>query len=328
MRFSSVVVSFATLVSQYTLVTGESLRGNQLPSKKTPYRGKIHVVPAKAHGEENKDRRDLYEGRPDVLRQNVTTPITGTVFNDLNKNGQQDAGEPGIQGVMVSDGMNVVLTDAKGGYELPTPSEEDAMNGISIFVTKPAGYQVPVNEDMVPQFYYHHKPAGSPLSVHGRPFRYGGLPPTGPLPEAINFPLAETEDVQTFKIIVAGDSQTYSSNEVGYLRDSLVKDVAGMDGLQALFVDGDIMGDELSHYPRYKNVMSLTNIPTYYGAGNHDVDYDSPSYPHSHDTFKREMGPNYYSYDIGQVHFVVMDDIYYPCTPDMNMDGLHSFCDE
>ena len=36
------------------------------------------------------------------------------------------------------------------------------------------------------------------------------------------------------------------------------------------------------------------------------------------------MGPEYYSFDIGKVHFVVLDDVKYPCTPEEdNLDGLH-----
>ena len=41
----------------------------------------------------------------------------GTVFEDRNGNGRLDAGEPGIEGVRVSDGLDVVTTDADGQYD-------------------------------------------------------------------------------------------------------------------------------------------------------------------------------------------------------------------
>jgi hypothetical protein len=214
----SVALPFSVLLVQSaSTAIAAQLRGKQ--ADKSPYRGQVHVV----RGPDDQEHRHLFEGGPDVVTSPNEGPIFGTVFNDANQNGVQDSDETGIEGVMVSDGLNVVLTDANGAYELPSPTEEMSMEGFSVFVTKPAGYDVPVNEAMVPQFHYHHKPKGTPMSVHGRPFRFGGLPPTGPLPTQINFPLAETADVQQFKVIVSGDPQTYSNNEIGFMRDSIVK---------------------------------------------------------------------------------------------------------
>jgi hypothetical protein len=252
--------------------------------------------------------------------------LVGFVFEDLNRDGKyQKKHEPGIPDVMVSDGNNVVLTDAQGMYQLPLPNAEDEARGITIFVTKPAGYEVPVDRDNVPQFSYVHKPDGSPLNVRGEPFRFGGLDPTGPLPWRINFPLIKGENKYRFKIVVSGDTQAYSNTELGYLRDTLARELAGMkDELEAVIIEGDVMGDDLSLYPRFKQIMSVAGSPQYYVPGNHDLDFDAATDAHSFDTFRREWGPEYYSFDIGDVHFVVLDDVKYPCTPDEdNLDGLH-----
>ena len=40
------------------------------------------------------------------------------VLEDLNGDGRRDDGEPGLPGVRVSNGRDVVETDSKGGYEL------------------------------------------------------------------------------------------------------------------------------------------------------------------------------------------------------------------
>jgi hypothetical protein len=77
---------------------------------------------------------------------------------------------------MVSNGREVVKTDKQDFYQLP------AYDGMSVFVTKPADYKVPVDEYKIPQFSYHHMPDGSPE------LRFGGLKATGALPEAVNFP--------------------------------------------------------------------------------------------------------------------------------------------
>ncbi len=252
------------------------------------------------------------------------THIRGQVFEDRNRDGRRQSNEPGIEGVMVSDGLHVVKTNASGNYQLPLPSRADERAGISIFITKPAGYDVPVDDDNIPQFFYHHKPNGSPRNVRGERFRYGGLPRTGDLPARINFPLVKGEKKLRFKIVVSGDTQTYSNNEIGYLRDTLAREVAAMEDVEAIIVEGDVMGDDLSLFPRYKRVLSLADSPQYYVPGNHDLDFDAPSNDHSFDTYRREWGPTYYSFDIGDVHFIGLDDVRYPCTPEEdNQDGLH-----
>lgn len=244
--------------------------------------------------------------------------VSGIVFHDLNRNGQQDSGEPGVAGVAVSNGFEVTSTDADGRYRLPAKAA--GLEAFTVFITKPAGYDVPVDADNVPQFFYNHKPSGSP------PLRFGGLPPTGAQPEAINFPLVAGDNARTFKIAVSGDPQPYSNNEVGYVRDALANELSLRDDLAFVMIEGDIMGDDLGLYPRFKNIMKAAGIPQYYVPGNHDLDIDATDDTHSFDTFKREWGPTYYSFDMGLVHFVVLDNVRYPCTPEDNRDGRHPMC--
>ncbi|MEM1150047.1 MAG: metallophosphoesterase N-terminal domain-containing protein, partial [Pseudomonadota bacterium] len=121
-----------------------------------------------------------YVAGPEIIRgtRDGADTVRGTVFEDVNQNGRRDASEPGLAGVKVSNGRDVVETSADGDYALPARSD------MSVFVIQPSGFQVPHDENWVPQIAYEHKPAGSP-----KPLRYGGLPSTGALPEAINFPL-------------------------------------------------------------------------------------------------------------------------------------------
>ena len=272
------------------------------------YFGEIHVVPADP--------------------ANPAKAIKGTVFYDRNRNGVQNGSEEGLAGVLVSDGLNVVKTDSEGRYTLPLPTAEEEEGGVSIFVTKPRNFQTPVDQDYVPQFSYMHKPAGSPLNVRGETFRYGGLAPTGPLPKEINFPLFRQRERDNFKIAVSGDTQAYSGRELSFFRDSVIKELAERDDIAAYIIEGDVMGDDLSLYPRYKEVVSAIEAPQYYVPGNHDLDFDTDSDLHSFDTFRREWGPEYYSFDIGNVHFVVLDDVFYPCLADQNPRGRHGGCDD
>ncbi|MCB1745257.1 MAG: hypothetical protein KDK91_33120, partial [Gammaproteobacteria bacterium] len=97
----------------------------------------------------------------------------GTVFLDRNGNGERDAREPGIRGVSVSNGVDVVRTDRDGRYSIALPEES------ILFITKPAEYEVPVDENNLPQFYYIHYPMGTPMVAD---FQYPVIEPTGPLP--------------------------------------------------------------------------------------------------------------------------------------------------
>lgn len=245
--------------------------------------------------------------------------VQGVVFDDADRDGHHAPTEPGVPGVSVSNGREVVRTDGLGRYELP------AYENMTVFVTKPEGYEVPLDEDNVPQFFYHHLPDGSP------DLRFGGLPPTGPLPQAVNFPLARTVATGRFDCAIIGDTQTYSNRELGYLRDGVVADLAARDDLGqcgALIV-GDVVGDDLGLYPRLKDVMGLARVPIRAVPGNHDLDFDAGTDEHSFDTYRREIGPEYYSYDVGQVHFVGLDNVRYPCTPEVdNADGEHPFCSD
>ena len=119
-----------------------------------------------------------YIGQVEIIRSagDGRTSATGTVFIDANRNAKFDVGEVGLVDVQVSNGREVVLTDADGRYELP------AYDDMDLFVTKPAGYAPPVNAQMIPQFSYAHKTNGSPE------LQNGGIPATGPYPKAVNFP--------------------------------------------------------------------------------------------------------------------------------------------
>lgn len=253
----------------------------------------------------------------------------GIVFEDKNRDGKRQSSEPGIAGVMVSNGRDVVVTDDRGHYEVPNLVDFGPKKAsMPVFVTKPAGYEVPVDKDNIPQFAYIHIPEGTPLNMRGEPFRFGGLKPSGPMPDRINFPLLKGEDKKNFTMVFSGDTQTYSNAEIGYMRDSLVKELAAMSHLEAVVVEGDVVGDDLGLYGRYKEVMSASGAPLYLVAGNHDMDFDAATDEHSLDTFQREWGPANYSFDIGDVHFIVLDNLDYPCKAEANADGLHPGCDD
>lgn len=223
----------------------------------------------------------------------------GIVFEDINRNGILDKGEKGIPDVIVSNQSDVVQTDKSGHFRLPLRKES------IIFVTKPAGYNLPLDKNNLPQFYYIHQPAGSPSGL-----KYKGIAPTGKRPRSIHFPLIKANVEDTFEVIVVGDPQTKTRKELNFFRDDIV---APMMGTQARFylALGDIMYDDLNLYDYMIPLVGQIGIPVYHVMGNHDMNYRVPGNRYEAETFKRIHGPDYFSFNYGSVHFVVLNTIKY-----------------
>jgi hypothetical protein len=223
----------------------------------------------------------------------------GRVFEDLNSNGKLDAGEPGIAGCRVSDGMTIVVTDERGDYQLEIGEEA------VIFITKPKGYATPVDQHQLPRFYYIHQPNGSPPAM-----RYPGITPTGPLPDEINFPLIAQEEPRRFEVILFSDTQPQTEAEIDYIRDDFVAELIGTEAKFGMTL-GDILFDDKSFYPRLNAILAQIGIPWYNVPGNHDVNFEANDDRYALETFKHYFGPPYYSFEYGDVLFVVLDNIEY-----------------
>ena len=224
---------------------------------------------------------------------------SGRVFLDSNKNGLLNAGERGIAGVRVSNGLDVVTTNDEGRYTLPIDEQS------IIFITKPRDYAIPVNAHMLPQFYYIHQPAGSPAGM-----RYDGIAPTGPLPKQIDFPLIERQESAQFEAILFADPQPQTQRELDYIRDDVVAELIDTQAAFGMTL-GDILYDDLSMFPRYNALIAQIGIPWYNVPGNHELNFEADSDEHSLETFKKFFGPPYYAFEYADALFVVLDNIDY-----------------
>ena len=227
--------------------------------------------------------------------------VSGIVYENRSGSVHRQASDPGIAGVLVSNGRDVIKTDADGRYTLPL---ED---GSVIFVIKPSGYAVPVDADMLPRFYYIHQPAGTPQNLN---LRYRGIDPTGPLPDSLDFPLRKVDEPQKFDVIVFTDPQPESQVEVNFIRDDVVNALIGAKAAFGM-TTGDIMFDDLSLYPRLNRIIGQIGLPWYNIGGNHDLNYEAPGAKYSRETFKRTYGPNYYAFEYGGALFLMLDNVNY-----------------
>lgn len=243
-----------------------------------------------------------------LLTQQLTLPLyaqkqlaKGTVYLDSNENGIFEVTEEGIAGVKVSNGLDVTKTNSKGQYEIELPAES------ILFISKPATYQVPLNDVQLPQFYYSHYPNGTPNVAE---WKWPVIKPTGPLPETINFPLLNGAVPDSFKAMGFADPQTSTDEELDMMRKDII-DALFDNPYEAEFglVAGDIVNDNLALYERHNRLMSQIGIPMWNVPGNHDLNPESPNYEYASQTFKSVFGPDYYSFDYGKVHFLALNNV-------------------
>ena len=232
---------------------------------------------------------------------NAQQIIKGYVFEDSNNNGRKDRNESGIPNVAVSNGRDVNITDHNGFYSL-TVNE-----GNTVFVIKPSGYMTPVDEYFIPEFYYHYKPSGSPEE-----FEFEGVGPTGEIPRSVDFALYQQDESEDFSIVVFGDPQPYSIQDMDYFTQKIVHDVKAKDNTLFGISLGDIVGDDLDLLPVYKERMRHLELPWYNVMGNHDMNFDAPVDELSDETFEMNFGSANYAFNYGDAHFIILDNILYP----------------
>ncbi|MDH5643604.1 MAG: calcineurin-like phosphoesterase C-terminal domain-containing protein, partial [Gemmatimonadota bacterium] len=121
---------------------------------------------------------------------------------------------------------------------------------------------------------------------------------------------------ESHSFLVLADPQTHDSQEMGQFHSETVPDVRetvrSLDAAEVFGIAcGDIMYDDLSLYPEYERAVREMGVPFFQVVGNHDLDLTAQSDLASTRTFSSHFGPRYYSFNRGQVHFVVLDDVMY-----------------
>lgn len=231
---------------------------------------------------------------------NAQPASSGYVYDDSNRNGKKDRNEKGIPGVAVSNGQEVILTDSDGKYELPVGTDQ------IIFVIKPAGYTVPTDSNMLPSFYYIHKPSGSPE------LGFPGVAPTGKLPKSTDFPLFKTGEDDQFSVLLFGDPQAYTLEEIDFFRLGIVDELEGIKNISFGLSVGDLVGDNLDLFKPYIQAVKNIGVPWYNVFGNHDMNFDATADSLADETFEAHFGPASYAMNYGKTHFIILDDILYP----------------
>ncbi len=221
---------------------------------------------------------------------------TGRVFLDANANGRRDMGEAGVAGAKVSNGRQVVPTDADGRYRIAVE------NGDTLFVVKPAGYAVPFDARGLPLFYRHHFPKAAPALKHGAMPRSDA--------RRADFALLPARDAETsFDVLALTDPQVNDAREVGYFAQQIVAPILRQPPARLAVVMGDIVNDQPAQYPALIAELARAKLPWLIAPGNHDVDPDAASEIDTTLTFRRHFGPDSYAWEEPGAAFVVLDDV-------------------
>lgn len=224
----------------------------------------------------------------------------GTVFHDADGDRVRGRREPGIAGVAVSNGVDVVITDQKGNFRIPV--SDDAI----IFVIKPGNYRYPVDENNLPQFYYIHKPEGSPK------LEFAGVPPTGPLPDRIDFGLLTGSESEQFRIIVFSDPQPQIPEHIDFYERAIVEELIGVQGFEFGITLGDLVGDNPSFFEPLNRATARIGLPWFHVFGNHDMNFDATVAQHIDESFENVYGPATFAFNQGRVHFIILNSVIYP----------------
>ena len=225
-----------------------------------------------------------------------TEIVTIDVKPGMNLVGKITDGTSPIEGVVVTDGFTVTTTDKDGIYQLAANTDSARFVSISV----PAEYEIPLDNMGIPQMYKRIEMLGyDKLPAIQRDFVLTkGVKKT-------NFTLVALADVQ---IGTAADFSLLQKSETGKIKEyvsSLNQPVYGISL-------GDLVWDNIPFFANYRNEISKINIPIFQLVGNHDHDqYVSNNDYNATLQYEKFFGPTYYSYNIGDCHFVVLDDVYF-----------------
>lgn len=203
-----------------------------------------------------------------------------------------DTDGKGIADVVVTDGYNVVTTDAEGVYQVVRHA-----NAKFVYISVPSEYEIPETKGYGSYAGFYERIDESSLSQRS------------------DFFLTKRSEVSDeFTIFGVGDPQPSSIADTERFRNETVEDLRqeaakiGAARAKVAISLGDHGAGSNTVKEGYqetiKKLLGATGLPFYVTVGNHDKS-DGTADDGEH--FSEIYGPLYYSFNVGEVHFVCLD---------------------
>jgi len=216
----------------------------------------------------------------------------------MNVKGCVSCQNQGIANVVVSDGVEVTQTDANGIFYLNSGKK----NGY-VFISVPSNYEV-ATKDVFPQFFQY---ISSDLSTINQ----------------CDFELEAVDNSNHVVLLMADIHLANVNNDLVQFKNGFYPDIKNLaleyqnSGTRVYGLTLGDMSFDLYWYdtgfslPNYMESMENIGFPVLHTMGNHDNDPRKAPDFIAESTFKTLIGPTYYSFNIGKVHYVVLDAVEY-----------------
>lgn len=206
-----------------------------------------------------------------LLCTTLSAAYTGRVFIDKNNNNVFDSGEKPLSGIMVSDGLNVVKTEKDGRFTLPGHEKERF-----IFITTPSGYKTDNRH-----YIRIDKSTAS--------YDFGLQPYNAGIRKDGSHSYIQITDTEIFN---TQGHEDWINN---------LRNYAANEEVAFIMHTGDICYENgLKEHIRLMNTTNM-NRPVFYSIGNHDLVKGE----YGEQLFESIYGPVFYSFDFGNVHYLV-----------------------
>ncbi|MBO4670937.1 MAG: calcineurin-like phosphoesterase C-terminal domain-containing protein [Bacteroidales bacterium] len=214
--------------------------------------------------------------------------VSGNIFGTVT------CGGAGVPGVLISDGIDIVQTDADGRYSLQSDKKWNY-----VFMTIPSGYEAPV-DGVLPKIW-------KPLSKGADEA------------EQVDFELVQSDN-DNYTLFLFGDMhlarRTGDLAQFEKVAGSIRQHMDATPGKVYVLTLGDMTWDMywIANNYSFGDYLTTVNsyffgIPFFHTMGNHDNEMEVGGDYLKCLKYTQNLAPDYYSFNLGRIHYIVLDNM-------------------